>query len=314
MSLIESLLNKTNEELIDLRGFPFSAVLQTEEDKRTRLGKYNQQIHKEPLILTDLSFERYDFSGALFGETTWIDCRFSHCIFSNLRFLCSRFVGCKFHRTNFIDCQNDAIFLDLGRDKRCEFDECRFIRGEFVITVLYYPSFSKCFFKLDMNLIDFQGSQFSDCTFEGRLNGVTFRGRKDPSRSPVFRDGKEVPENTMMNVDFTKSKLELVHFRDSIDLTNCLFPDQEDLIVIKDAKRILKKAIEIIDREWEGEDRRLAKASIWRILEKLEKKDQPIEVMSISSLHGIQNELEHRKLEYPEEKIKILLRSLMPEN
>ena len=191
MSLIESLLNKTNEELFDLRGFPFSAVSQTEEDKRTRLGKYNRQIHTEPLILTDLSFEGYDFSEALLGETTWIDCRFSHCTFSNLRFLCSRFVGCKFHRTDFIDCHNDAILLDLGRDKRCEFDECEFIRGEFEITALYYPSFSKCSFKLDMNTIDFQGSQFSDCTFEGRLNGVTFRGRKDPADRPFLEMGKK---------------------------------------------------------------------------------------------------------------------------
>ena len=69
--------------------------------------------------------------------------------------------------------------------------------------------------------VDFPGSVFEDCTFEGQLREVLFYDRGF--------DGKDLPPNEMLRVDCKHAEFDYVEFR-RLNLETIRFPEGDDCI------------------------------------------------------------------------------------
>jgi len=156
--------------------------------------------------LSGCSFVNCDLSGAVFASAWLEDCHFDNtrldradlsdisdqgnsfgrCPFCNTRFVKaaigykgSKFLGCRLVKANF----RGAVFV------RAEFDDC---------------AFSEC----GLKGVDFNASCFRNCSFEGPLNDVWFRGGF-PLASDVTECG-EPQTNCMRNTPLTCAAQSLV--------------------------------------------------------------------------------------------------------
>jgi len=102
-------------------------------------------------------------------------------------------------------------------------------------TVYKAAAFEKCIFRNSKLMkIDFQTSTFTDCVFEGELCDVLFYSRGF--------EGEAYPANEMINVDFSRAKLQDVGFR-GLTLDRVKFPNDEYHIVIKNVPTTLDKLV-----------------------------------------------------------------------
>ena len=86
--------------------------------------------------------------------------------------------------------------------------------------------FNSCTFRQSkLNKVDFEGSSFANCVFEGLLEEVAF-ARESLGES-------DLPPNEMLNVDFSRAELLWVSFRGTpvqIRIWNCEEEKAEHLI------------------------------------------------------------------------------------
>ena len=82
--------------------------------------------------------------------------------------------------------------------------------------------------------VDFQGTVFVDCRFEGRLEEVQFHRH-------AFR-GEAFPPNEMSGVDLRGAKLSHVEFR-GLDMELVKWPEDEDHFVIEDYPATLDRLL-----------------------------------------------------------------------
>jgi len=85
--------------------------------------------------------------------------------------------------------------------------------------------------------VDFQGSVFVDCVFEGELNEVMFYRH-------AFR-GESFPPNEMKGVDFRGAKFRFVEFR-GLDMKDVRWPEDGDHVVVDDYKGTLDRMLSFL--------------------------------------------------------------------
>jgi len=123
--------------------------------------------------------------------------------------------------------------VEAGR--RNVFAGVDFSRADLRQTAYKSAEFSKCRF-VDTKLakVDFQGSVFADCKFEGEMYEVAFH------RSAFEGDG--LPPNKMTRVDLSEAILRSVEFRE-LDMDTVIWPQGEEHLVLRPCKAALDRAL-----------------------------------------------------------------------
>ncbi|MBV8325495.1 pentapeptide repeat-containing protein [Chryseobacterium sp.] len=165
--------------------------------------------------ISGLKFINIDFSFSTF-EHSWVE----KSIFENCLFEKADFSDFSEHQDSFTDCvfkdckfNLSAIGYDGTSFSGCIFENCKFNR-----TIFNRPEFVDVVFKnCKIKNIDFSASSFENCSFEGVLQDVWFRGGY-PLQSEIERFG--IPKkNEMKNVSFEKAELIYPTFSNHCDLS-----------------------------------------------------------------------------------------------
>jgi uncharacterized protein YjbI with pentapeptide repeats len=208
---------------------------------------------KEENRYRDLVLNNIDFRGSLFSNSIWTDCVFRDCSFKRCDFYIARFEGCTFERVRFEDCWlQNFTFGHLSPSNLGRFTDVEFIRGVFSRAYFSYPLFERCHFRCKVDNIEFEGSQFVDCSFEGILDAISFYGTYDRSEELRKALGKRhIPFNPMRNIDFSKATFQRVGIHNGIDLSTCKFP-ADGVLYVKDNAEVFAEVARRIEREWTG--------------------------------------------------------------
>jgi uncharacterized protein YjbI with pentapeptide repeats len=178
-----------------------------------------------------------DFTGAelrhlrLF-DVTLVDCCFDDADLRDLRMWATHIEGCTFRKA---DLRGSGLGGLLG-ERRNSFVNVDFSGADMRRTA-WIPSASleHCLFR-DTSLVgvDFWGSTFRHCAFEGEVRDVIF------NRHMFKRE--DLPANTMDQIDFTKARLRFVNFR-KLKLDRVSFPQDSEHLVLTDYRQVLEGAI-----------------------------------------------------------------------
>jgi len=104
--------------------------------------------------------------------------------------------------------------------------------------------FNSCTFRQSkLNKVDFEGSSFANCVFEGLLEEVAF-ARESLGES-------DLPPNEMLNVDFSRAELLWVSFR-GLNLENVTFPMDDKHIILEDYPKKLGLLINFLKKRSDG--------------------------------------------------------------
>lgn len=246
----------------DLRGAPLSSVL-----NETTIGNSEHQLSLKSgsLKVKNYCFDHVDFSFAVLDHCELYQCKFQNCEFTGVQgngmhiYACN-FDNCTFERTDFsYSFINKNIYKDAG-----SFTNCKFLKAILKECIFTFPKIEDCLFE-DCNLYacNFDGSRMKNVKFIGKIDSSWFNGYSKKADKSVFWifnkiNPKELP-NPMYNVDFSDAELFYVAFSNGIDLSNCIFPeDQTRYLYIQHLREVNIRAIEIINTKWEGRDQEIA--------------------------------------------------------
>lgn len=158
----------------------------------------------------DYDFTKTNFNSAVFENTSFKNCLFESSDLNGSRiFYESNFENCTFRNINL---SNSTIGSHKGVYKNCIFENCEYKGKGFNFT-----KFIDCkFIKAKFTTIDFNGSQFCDCFFEGKFKDVTFNG---------IYDSNPDSKACLYNCDFSNSKFGNFVSFENCDLSSCIPPE-----------------------------------------------------------------------------------------
>lgn len=161
------------------------------------------------------TFDKVDFSISIF-QSSWIE----NCVFKNCVFLNVDFSGISDHNNTFDHCtftnckfQGAALGYKGSQYKNSTFEKCNFTK-----TLFSRAEFSNIrFIENKLKNIDFNASSFEDCSFEGKLSDLWFRGGfANESDYNTFGFPKK---NQMKNVSFADAEFQYLTFSGDCDLS-----------------------------------------------------------------------------------------------
>lgn len=244
---------RVNNELIDIKGIKLNEFT----DKEKEVDKV--------LYIKSNTFINVDFSFADLSNTNWRNCKFIDCKFQHSTFYNVTCKNCTFEDLEFTSCKfkHCELAQNISTDSG-KFINVNFIKSSFKYVNFCFPIFDKCLFKdCRIEKVDFDGSRFSDTSFEGVIDSADFRGYSLTSSTGflgLFKkfDPLKYP-NMMRNVDFLKAELKWVGFTHNIDLSNTKFPTGNNYILITNPQKCFSSVKEIIKNTWN------TKESSWAI-------------------------------------------------
>jgi uncharacterized protein YjbI with pentapeptide repeats len=263
---------------LDLRGFQFPTVT-TEGEIKFEQVEFQLVKGKVPqykrTIVRDV-----DFSGAGLGNSLWTGCTFRNVLFDNADLSNFASWGCAFEQVSFKGANlRGAVFAHL-KGTSAMFKDVDFSHSDLRGRIFDFPSFDNCDFShSNLEKVDFNGSRISNCRFAGIVKDVFFRGYYASRMQLKEKFDNLSIRNPMENVDFREAKLMGVSFIDDIDLATVMFPDDDNLLIIPDQRRVYLRAREIIDSDWTGEDRRIALTLMENLFVTDRKKGQKTDVL-----------------------------------
>jgi fluoroquinolone resistance protein len=167
-----------------------------------------------------LDFTGGRLNGLLFSNSSLQNCVFDRCECQDWGLWATTVERCTFSAANL----QRAVLGGLQDKRRNTFRDVTFFETNLSQTVYKSAEFIRCTFRdAKCRKIDFQGSTFVDCTFEGELNEVMFYRH-------AFRS-ESLPANEMVNVDFSRAKLRSVEFR-GLNLDAVTFPVDDEHLVL----------------------------------------------------------------------------------
>jgi uncharacterized protein YjbI with pentapeptide repeats len=228
-------LNAPDPTVIGRRAFPFAQV----EELRGIIW------------LKGVHWKSIDFSRARLRSL-----RFHHCTIENCRFDDADCQDWRMWETNVVDTSfrstslRSATLGGVENDKRNRFIRVDFTKTDLRGTANRSADFIDCLFRdAVLAKVDFQGSVFVNCVFEGELREVAFH-------HSAFR-GEKWPKNEMLNVDFRRAKLRLVEFR-RLNMNTVKWPEDDDHILVRDYRASLDRALVVLERRTDPDGRVLA--------------------------------------------------------
>jgi fluoroquinolone resistance protein len=216
--------------------------------------KFSQRQFESKKIV----FENVDLSYATLYESTWERCTFRNVTFTGVKLDYSKFWACKFENVKFENAYLNEVVMNASlKDDSGYFRNVTFIDSNLKGTAYTNTQFENCAFRgCKLNNVDFNGSRFQDCSFEGKLEEVYFRGNEMVNRE-LYPRKKTLP-NPMLRVDFRKATLISVMFLDGVDLSTCMFPNSDDYIIIKNKIQVFEKVRKIVEDTWDGSAKNMA--------------------------------------------------------
>lgn len=266
-------------EKIDLRGFEF---LQPEEIEAVRGAS-----RKKNFFIEDAVFENVDFSNSDLSYIRWSNCTFRGCLFHKVSFAHGKMEECDIADSVFTDCDFKSASLGLrgkkggGTCRNVSFTKCKFKD-----VIFYHLKMEHCRFdNVSYDETFFNGARLSDCVFTGEIREAVFRGYHWLPNDQSFIDKlftrRRKPEelNRMVNVDFRNARFGDVTFSDGIDLSTCLFPEQENYIKIANTKAVFAKVKEIIGKQWSEPYREKGLSYIDKVLYSEDKQEMSMDYL-----------------------------------
>lgn len=246
----------------DLRGAPLSGIL-----NETNIGNKTHQLSLKSgsLEIKNYVFDDVDFSYATISSGQFYKCTFQNCEFTaskgkEIHIYACNFDHCSFEKADFsYSFINKNISKDAGSFTNCKFQKTNLRESFFTFPIMESCLFENC----DLYACSFDGSRMRNVKFIGIVDSPWFNGYSINADTSVFWvfnriNPKELP-NPMYNVDFSNAELFYVAFSNGIDLSNCIFPeDQTRYLYIQHLREVNIRAIEIINTKWEGRDQEIA--------------------------------------------------------
>jgi uncharacterized protein YjbI with pentapeptide repeats len=230
---LEGLPLGTVDGFIDLRGLisPDPRIL-----KKYQTDRFNvTQI--EPSVFRNVHWHNIDFTGSTLKSVRFFDSEICNCIFDLCKLRNMRMWTTKIEKTSFKGADlRDAALGGIYNEKQNYFLDVDFSKADMRETAYKSATFEHCLFKdTRLDKVNFQGSNFIDCRFEGELYDVLFYR--------FAYKGEAFPPNEMINVDFSRSKLRYVNFR-GLTLDRVILPKDQEHIIIPNFASSLDRIID----------------------------------------------------------------------
>lgn len=223
--------------LIDLRGFQVQQRIFIKKVRGSRIDFSGSGLNW--VWLEECRFDDVNFGMADFSETSDHANTFCRCSFIGTNF---KRAALGYKGSSYAECDFEAVDFRGVVFTRAEFDRCRFVNCK-------------------LKDIDFNASSFEDCTFEGLLQDVWFRGGF-PLESDVEDFGKP-RKNRMRNVSFEKAQLWGLTLSNDCDLSTIRMPLEGNYRLYSAWKQRLERLQEAIS-SWPlgAEERKEATISV----------------------------------------------------
>ncbi len=235
-SLDELQLNRTGGRF-DLRGLATPEVSMRPEVRMPIAGVKRLSNLVE---VRGAKWSLLDFSGCHLRSLRLFGAVIEDCVFDGAHCQDWRIWGTTVTGTSFraADLRRAALGgVENGR-RNC-FRRVDFSRADFRQTVHGSADFTDCRFSgTRLSRVDFQGSVFEDCAFEGDLDEVLFY-RQSYSAN---HHGVTLPANEMRNVDFRRARFRDVEFRE-LDMKEVIWPESSDHILVRDYPATLDRVL-----------------------------------------------------------------------
>lgn len=202
------------------------------------------------IVLRDVCWSGLDLSDSTLNSLRFFDCCVDGCSFNGATCQDVRLWGTRIAGTSFrgSDLRRSALGGVEGL-KRNVFDRVDFTNADLRKTAYLSAEMLECTFaSTNLSKVDFQGTVFKNCVFEGELEEVIFYRRG-------FR-GDAFPCNEMKGVDFRRAKFRYVEFRD-LDMADVIWPDDTDAVLLEDYPAVLDKMLQRLSSRSDGPARRL---------------------------------------------------------
>jgi uncharacterized protein YjbI with pentapeptide repeats len=190
----------------------------------------------ELIVIRGAHWKGIDFSGARLPSLRFFDSTIEYCSFEGAKCQDWRMWGTTILNTSF--CSADLRKAALGgveNGKRNLFRAVDFTKADLRQTAYISCDMISCrFVETKLSKVDFQGTVFVNCTFEGALDSVLFYRQ-------AFR-GEAFPANEMRGVDLRRATLRHVEFR-GLDMSEVQWPEGEDHLVVDDYSATLDRAL-----------------------------------------------------------------------
>jgi uncharacterized protein YjbI with pentapeptide repeats len=267
----------------DLRGAQLSTL---ENEKRIESGGHGVTQKFGTLKLKSVRVESIDFSYTDLSYSWWERCNVNNCLFEHTKarelwVYATEFLNCVFKKTNL---SYSYLSENIGSDAG-SFRNVEFIESDLTEVIFTFPIIEGCKF-IDCNLYatNFDGSRMRNCKFKGRVENPWFRKYSSSARKSVFgllyRVNPQDYPNLMENIDFSEAELIGVSFSQGIDLTNCIFPnDDSKYIMVRNLREVYSQAKLVVNSEWDGEDKRKGIGFIDTIFYKPDRQNQPMDII-----------------------------------
>lgn len=202
-------------------------------------------------VLNQIEWESLDFSGSRLNGLRFQNCKISDCVFDECDCRDWRLWGTTVLNTTLSSADLRKSALGGVQEHRMNtFQNVDFSMADLRQTAYLSARFISCHFNnTRLNKVNFQGSAFTDCSFEGELREVCFNLRAFGAIT--------LPPNEMLRVDFTRACLRSVEFR-GLDLNDVSFPTDADHILLNDYPQSLDRLLQGLRRRTEMASKKLA--------------------------------------------------------
>jgi uncharacterized protein YjbI with pentapeptide repeats len=203
------------------------------------------QFDTSRVKIRNAKWSNLDFTGSKLQHVLFFNCSMANCVFDQCDCRHWRLWDCAVAHSSFKGADlREAALGGVGDDsgEGCSYEDVDFSEADMRGTIHKTALFERCLFRhAELSKIDFQGSRFVDCIFEGELNDVVFYRKS-------FRGGDAFPPNEMLNVDFSRARLRHVGFR-GLNLDRVHLPQDSEHIVIKSFTSALDRMVEVLSRQ-----------------------------------------------------------------
>jgi uncharacterized protein YjbI with pentapeptide repeats len=201
------------------------------------------------VVLRGVTWRRMDFSKAKLDSLRFFDCGIDDCRFDGARCRDWRMWGTRISNTTFRSTDlRDTALGGIGEDgSRNSFHGVDFANADLRGTTFKSASMVGCTFA-NLSGVDFGGTVFVDCAFEGEIHDVLFYRH-------AFR-GEDYPPNEMKGVDFSRATLRHVGFR-GLDMDAVRWPADDQHIIVSDYPAALDRVLGALGKRSDELSRRL---------------------------------------------------------
>jgi len=237
-----------HEGSLDLRGV---VVNEPRRERTIRHAAGEFEILSGLTKLKGIRWKNIDFTGShlsslRFNDCALADCRFDDCTCHDWRMWETSFTNCSFCQADL----RDSAFGAVIGERRNIFRDVDFTEADMRGTMYTSAEFSRCIFRnTKLVKVDFQGSVFADCVFEGELDEVLFYDKGF--------NAKHLSANELLRTDFSRAWFRYVEFR-RLNLETVHFPQDDGHIRVDNFPQVISAILSNLKGKEDLSSRKLA--------------------------------------------------------